>query len=313
MNSKYAILDGNNLAQIAFHRGKSIVVKDKIKEYAEQNDVNESNAKKTVTVDESDFEAIEGMAYLVFFRKLHKLYKNFKSHIFIIAWDSAGSSDWRREVYDGYKSNRDYVTDPTWPIFFKVRDELREVLKAYPMHQIKIERLEADDIMYEMSKQLTNEGHKVVIISGDSDMIQVVQEFGVKLFHPIKHKYVPAPKTFDYCIYKAIKGDKSDTIEGLSGYGEKKATKLAEELYSEDFIDDFSAPELSKEQQDQVLRNLKIIRISNNPNLKQVTVDIPRIAKDNHSIDLSRVKKFYFDKKLRSLLEGFDSVASIFS
>lgn len=312
MNSKYAILDGNNLAQIAFHRGKSIVAKDKIKEYAEQNNTTESEAKKLAEIDESDFEAIEGMAYLVFFRKLHKLYKNFKDYIFIIAWDSAGSSDWRREVYEGYKANRDYGTDPTWKVFFTVRDELREVLKAYPIHQIKIERLEADDIMYEMSRQLSQEGHRVVIISGDSDMIQVVQEFGVKLFHPIKHKYVPAPKTYDYCVYKAIKGDKSDTIQGLFGYGEKKATKLAEEAFGEDFVDDFSAPELSDEQQKQVLRNLQIIRISNNPNLKEVVVDIPKIDKDNH-IDLNKIKKFYFDKKLRSLLEGFDSVATIFS
>lgn len=310
--NKYAILDGNNLAQIAFHRGKSIVHKDKYKEYAEQNSISEADAKKKVVLDENDYASIEGMAYLVFFRKLHKLYKNFKDHIFIMTWDSPGSSDWRREVYEGYKANRNYTADPIWSVFFTICNEIRGILDAYPIYQIKIERLEADDIMYEMSKKLSAERHKVVIISGDSDMIQVVQEFGVKLFNPIKHKYVPAPKTYDYCTYKAIKGDKSDTIEGLVGYGEKNSVRLAEEVYNEDFLDAFSAPELSKEQYEKVLKNLKVIRISNNPNLKEVVVDIPSIDKDNY-IDLARIKKFYFDKKIKTLLEGFDGVAAIFS
>jgi 5'-3' exonuclease len=143
-------------------------------------------------------------------------------------------------------------------------------------------------------------------------MIQAVQEFGVKLFHPIKDKYVQAPTTYDYCVYKAIKGDKADEIEGIYGYGEKKAARLAEELYSEDFIDDISCPELSKDQQKQVLRNLRLIRISNNPNLKNAKVDIDEIISCSN-VDLPKIQKFYFDNKLKSLVEGFESVVSIFS
>ena len=309
---KYAILDGNNLAQIAFHRGKSIVWKNVIKAFAEEQGITEKEAKQALVFDESLHDSVENMSYLVFFRKLHKLYKDFKDHIFIMTWDSAGSTEWRKQIYPEYKSNRDYSTDNVWSVFFKFRDEIRDVLEAYPIHQMKIEKLEADDIMYEMSRQITEQGDKVVIISGDSDMIQVVQEFGVKLFHPIKHKYVKTPKTYDYCVYKAIKGDTSDTIEGLRGYGEKNATRLAEEVYNEDFIDDFSAPELSEEQQKQVLRNLKIIRISNNPNLKEVKLDVPHIDRDGY-LDLNRIKKFFFDHKQRELLEGFEAITAIFT
>lgn len=309
---KYAILDGNNLAQIAFHRSKSILLKDKISARAKEDGIAEKEAKALTIFEADDMLSIENMSYLVFFRKLHKLYKDFKDHSFIMTWDSAGSSAWRRAIYPQYKSNRDYTSDDSWNVFFEFRDKLIEVLEYYPIHQMKIDNLEADDIMYEMSKLITARGDKVVVISGDSDMIQIAQEFGAKLFHPIQHKYVKPPKTYDYCIYKAIKGDKSDTIEGLRGYGEKRATRLAEELFGEDFIDDLSTDELTKEQQDHVLRNLKIIRISNNPNLHQVKLDLDHIDSDS-GVDLNKIKKFFFDHKQKTLLESFEAVANIFS
>jgi 5'-3' exonuclease len=311
MKKQFALFDGNNLGHIAFHRGKSIILKNKIKEYAKKHKVKESVAKKKVALKESDFPAVEGMMYTVFFRKLHKLFKIFKEHTYIICWDNPGSSEWRREIYPDYKVRRDYDTDPIWRVLFDGMDEIRKVLNFYPVHQEQIEKLEADDIMYVMSGELSKLG-KVVIVSGDSDMIQAIQKFGVKVYHPIKDKYVEAPKNYDYCIFKAIKGDKADDIEGIVGYGDVKAARLAEDMYGEDFVDDIACPELNKEQQKKVLKNLRIIRIENNPNLKNIKVSTSSIEASKR-IEFDKIKKFYFDHKLKSLIEDFDTVISIFT
>jgi len=180
------------------------------------------------------------------------------------------------------------------------------------MYQVKIEKLEADDILYVYSKELSQIG-KVIIISGDSDMIQAAQDFGIKVYHPIKDKYVEIPKTYDYCVFKAIKGDKSDVIQGIYGYGEVKSARLAQEIYGEDFIDHFSAPNLTEEQCETVIRNLKLIRIANNPNLKNASVDLEKIKDANANVDFQKIKKFYFDYKLKSLIETFDSVMAVFN
>jgi len=312
MNDKFALFDGNNLAHIAFHRAKSIILKKKIEiAFIEAKKKKKKFDKKTIKLVEKDFDAVTGMMYTVFFRKLHKLIKIFKRYNFIFTWDNRGSSEWRRKIFPEYKISRDYETDPIWRILFDNIDQIREILKSYPMHQERVEKLEADDIMYVFAGELSKVG-EVVIISGDSDMIQAIQRFGVKVYHPIKDKYVKSPTTYDYCVFKAIKGDKADEIDGIFGYGDVKAAKLAEEIWGEDFIDDISCPQLNNEQQKTVLKNLRIIRIENNPNLKNVKVNLPLIFKAQ-KVDLSKIQKFYFDHKLKALIESFESVISIFS
>jgi len=75
--NKFVLFDGNNLAHIAFHRGKSIVQKE-----------------KGELLTKEDFSVVESMMYLVYFRKLHKYIKMFKNSYFIMTWDNPGSSEW---------------------------------------------------------------------------------------------------------------------------------------------------------------------------------------------------------------------------
>jgi 5'-3' exonuclease len=293
--NKYCLLDGNNLAHIAFHRAKSIVLK--IKKKTDEN----------AEIVEADYSSIESMMYHVFFLKLHKYFKKFNESYFIMCWDSGGSSAWRKEIYPEYKANRNYEIDPIWKILFKCISNLRGVLQSYPVTQESEEQLEADDIMYVLSKKLKPFG-EVTIISGDSDMIQTAQEFGTKLFHPIKDKYIKAPVTYNYCLYKAIKGDTSDDIDGIYGYGPVKSAKLAEACeHNIDAID-----VLNDDQKRIVERNLQLIKINNNPNLGKTKLDINKINASKN-IDFQKIRKFYFDHKLKQLLEDFDYVVSVFN
>lgn len=294
---KYLLLDGNNLAHIAYHRARSIVLKNK----------KEKSKTKEVLLEASDFPDVENLMFHVFFLKLHKHYKKFKDYFFIMCWDNPGSHEWRRAIYADYKVRRDYETDPIWRVLFDGIAKLQEVLKYYPMYQITIEKLEADDILYAYSRTLKDHG-EVVILSGDSDLIQAAQEFGVKLYHPIKDKYIKPPTTYNYCLEKAIRGDNTDDIPGIYGYGPVKATKLAES-YEKDAN---SLNKLTLEQKEIVKRNLQLIDINNNPNLSKAVPDLNSIH-NSKQIDFNKIKRFYFDHKLKNFLENFENIISLFT
>jgi 5'-3' exonuclease len=293
--NKYLLLDGNNLSHIAFHRAKSIILKIKKK--------TDPNAELVA----SDYSDVESMMYNTFFMKFHKHLRKFKGYYFIFCWDNFGSSEWRRAIYDQYKVRRDYDKDPVWKILFDGIAKLQSVLRSYPVYQITVEKLEADDIMFTLSDKLRTYGD-VTILSGDSDMIQAVQLFGIKLYHPIKDKYIKCPETYDYTLFKAIMGDHTDDIEGVYGYGPVKSAKLAEAVEN----DPNAINKLDKDQQDIVKRNQRLIDIRNNPNLCKVNLDITSIHSSTN-VDTSKIQKFYFDNKLKILIEDFDSVISLFA
>lgn len=300
----YVLFDGNNVSHIAFHRAKSIVYKE----------IGEKTGKPPRKIDPNkdlaneDLEHIQGMMYHVFFLKIHKIFKKFRNARYLVAWDAPGASNWRKSIYPEYKSNRVYTEDPTWTTLFYGMSELKEILKSYPVYQVGFESLEADDILYAYAEHL-HEDYEVIIVSTDSDLVQISQKFGTKLFHPLNQKYVDIPKTYDICHYKALDGEKGDGIPGVKGYGKKRATRLAESLAK----DPNAIDELDAGQQEIFLRNVQLIDISNNPNLGKVVLELDKLEEATNWINLDRIRKFYFDKKLRQLLESFESVAAIFS
>jgi DNA polymerase I len=303
---KYVLFDGSNISHIAFHRAKSIVYKE-VAEREEKKNARDVDPVNDLTQD--DIGHIEGMMYHVFFMKVHNILKKFPNSYYMFAWDAAGSSDWRKEKFPEYKSNRVYTEDPTWKILFNNINEIKKVLEYYPVHQSGYEKLEADDILFVYGKELS-ESADVVIVSTDSDLTQIAQKFNnVKIFNPLTKKFVKPPKEYDICIFKSIKGEKGDGIPGIKGYGDKKATKLAEEFQKDnESIKDTLKPD----EYDIFKRNIELIDISHNPNLHKVDLELSKIHEATKYIDFDKIKKFYFDKKLKTLLETFESVTEVF-
>lgn len=298
MNS-YLLLDGNNLSHIAFHKAKAIV----IKKYKTEN--------PEYLLRENEYSEVSGMMLLVFFRKLHKLFKIFKNHYFVFTWDNAGSSKWRKEIFPDYKSHRVYE-DNVWRVLFENIDKIKIILESYPIYQLGMSGLEADDIIYALARDLYKQ-NKVIIITSDSDMIQIVQEFkkNIKIFNPIKDKYAEIPD-FDIVLYKSFLGEKGEDIPGIPGCGEKTSIKFAKEIMS----GEKTIAECLKndsEKIDIINRNLKLIRIKNNPNIPNLKYNVNDIHTSHRKIDLSKIQKFYFDSKLKSLLETFESISSLFT
>jgi 5'-3' exonuclease len=156
------------------------------------------------------------------------------SHLFV-AWDVSRDT-FRRELYPAYKGTRGELPDMLHPQF----ETMKEVLEALGVPQHFDERYEADDIIGTLSKQASDAGHKVLVLTGDRDALQLVRD---NVTVAIMKKgitemdmYTPTflqdtwELTADQIIdLKGLMGDTSDNIPGVPGIGEKTAKKLLHE------------------------------------------------------------------------------------
>lgn len=129
-----------------------------------------------------------------------------------------------------YKANR-----PETPIElrtqFKIVDEF---INAIGIKTEKVKGFEADDVIASMSKQLVKNGMKVVIISADKDLCQLVKDDQIAVYDPVHKVYLDEAGVLDkfgvraeqVVDYLSIVGDKCDNVYGVDGIGPKGAVSL---------------------------------------------------------------------------------------
>ena len=151
----------------------------------------------------------------------------------IVGWDVAARETLiRSQWYDGYKANRVEPPMELIPQFSLVK----ELTEAFSVPNIGLAGYEGDDILGTLSTRFGQEGHQVVIATGDYDSLQLVSEqVAVKILkNGGKHEHY-TPESLQalrgivpeqVIDVKALQGDTSDCIPGCPGIGEKTATKL---------------------------------------------------------------------------------------
>ncbi|MBC8170996.1 MAG: DNA polymerase I, partial [Anaerolineae bacterium] len=148
----------------------------------------------------------------------------------------------RDDVYTEYKGTRDKMPDD-----LRVQlDRINEVVRAFNIPVLALEGYEADDIIGTVTAQAVEQGVQVHVITGDRDLLQLLQEhvvvqlptfkgadevFDVRRF--IEKYSINPPQLVDY---KALVGDTSDNIPGVKGIGEKSAAKLLQDYQTLDGI-----------------------------------------------------------------------------
>lgn len=163
---------------------------------------------------------------------LLKLIEEEKPTHFLVAFD-AGKITFRHKEYTEYKGGR--AKTPTelseqFPL-------IKELLKAFKIPQFELSGYEADDIIGTLTKEADVKGEKVLLVSGDKDMLQLASEqvtvaitrkgiSEMDRFDPeaIKEKYGLTPNQI--IDLKGLMGDTSDNIPGIPGVGEKTALKM---------------------------------------------------------------------------------------
>ncbi|WP_269078526.1 DNA polymerase I [Demequina aurantiaca] len=162
---------------------------------------------------------------------LATLIKDNKPTHIAVAFDLPGGT-FRTERLPSYKGTR----DETPPEFSPQVPLLREMLAALRIEVVDKENFEADDVLATYAKQGADAGMTVLVVSGDRDTIQLVNE-NVTLLYPRKGvsdlvKYTPPAVQEKYGLLPhqypelaALVGETSDNLPGVPGVGPKTAAK----------------------------------------------------------------------------------------
>jgi DNA polymerase-1 len=158
---------------------------------------------------------------------LNKLLKEQDPALVGVVFDAPGKT-FRDDLFAEYKAHR-----PPMP------DELRaqvtpliEAVEAMGLPMLRIEGVEADDVIGTLARQAADSGMEVLISTGDKDMAQLVDErvrlvntmTGVSLDRDgVKVKFDVYPE--QVIDYLALVGDSSDNIPGVPKVGPKTAAK----------------------------------------------------------------------------------------
>ena len=159
----------------------------------------------------------------------YSFYRSFKPLLEKLKPDQAyfvleGRPKHRTQAFGEYKSNRPKLPDSFW----RQQGEILKIMLSLPVIQIRHPDYECDDVIANLAKYHTGLGNQVVIVSGDSDFIQVFDSMNhelVDIYHPIKKAFIEKPE-YCYLDWKSLRGDVSDNIPGIKGVGDKTATKI---------------------------------------------------------------------------------------
>ena len=160
-----------------------------------------------------------------------KLLREVKPDYMAFCFDRKEPS-FRLELDPNYKANRSEMPEdliPQVPFVRKITEELG-------IHALDLKGYEADDIIGSLTHYGLKQGLEVVIVSGDKDFAQLVND-RVTLYDTMKEiKYNREGVMNKWGIwpeqmidYLAIVGDSSDNIPGVAGIGPKGAQKLLHE------------------------------------------------------------------------------------
>ncbi len=151
-----------------------------------------------------------------------------------VVFDAKGPT-FRKKIYPEYKANRAKMPEdlvPQIPI-------IKQVVQGFNMPAIEKEGFEADDIIATLARRFSADGMEVTVVTGDKDLMQVVNE-RVGLLDTMKDKrsgLAEVEERFGGTPEKVIEvqalaGDTSDNVPGVPGIGEKTAVKLIKEYGS---------------------------------------------------------------------------------
>src|SRR3954464_14134218 len=140
----------------------------------------------------------------------------------------------RHIAVDDYKANRSAAPD----ILRQQMGLVRQVVETLRIPIIEAPGFEADDIIATLATQARDQGDEVLIVTGDRDAYQLVEDPSIQVLYNrrgvsdyalydeagIEERTGVAPKL--YTQYAALRGAPSDNLPAVPGVGEKTAAKL---------------------------------------------------------------------------------------
>ena len=258
--------------------------------------------------------AVFGFANQVF-----QLIDDEKPDYLVAAFDSKGKN-FRHELYTDYKANRSEMPD-------EIQTQLPylwELLEAMNIPILRVDGVEADDIIGTVAKMCDKENLQCNIVSGDKDFMQLIND-KTFLYAPQARKR--AKEIFDkkkvlekwgvgpehIIDLLGLMGDSSDNVPGVQGVGPKTAQKLIqdfgsiENIYEE--INNISNEKMREKllnSKDNALLSKQLVTI-----LTDVKIDATINDFEKREMDSSKLEDIFKELEFSGLLRKIGSNKSI--
>jgi len=128
-----------------------------------------------------------------------------------------------------FSINPDYKATRPREVDEEFQCQKRNIISAFnslPVVVLRHPDYECDDVIGHVCTEM-HPDDEVVVISTDTDFIQLLERENVSLWNPIKKKFVER-WSVNYVDWKSLKGDTADNIKGLKGIGTKRAYTICE-------------------------------------------------------------------------------------
>ena len=228
---------------------------------------------------------------------------------FVVVFDAPGKT-FRDDLYPEYKANRDAMPDD-------LREQIQPLLDTIPamgLPLLRIEGVEADDVIGTLSRQAAAAGMDVLISTGDKDMAQLVNDrvtivntmTGAVLDRDgVKEKFDVFPEQI--IDWLALVGDSSDNIPGVPKVGAKTAAKWLNEYGTADGIVENAEAikgkvgESLRDNLEQLSLSRELATIRQDVELGDEPAELKRATPDNDSL-----REIFTRFELRRMLSQLD-------
>lgn len=198
------LIDGNGLIHRAFHALPYFQTKDGIAT-----------------------NAVYGFTTMLF-----KAVEDFRPTHLVVCFDTPAPT-FRQEIFKKYQIQRPKVDDKLIAQFPLVREFLQKAHISY----FEKDGFEADDLIGTIVSKLRNKDFKIFILTGDKDIIQLVNEktfviatqtglSNFKIYDSQETLKKFKVKPYQIPDLKSLMGDQSDNYKGVEGIGPKTAANL---------------------------------------------------------------------------------------
>lgn len=253
-----------------------------------------------------------------FFAMLLKLIQQLKPGYIVIAFDRP-APNFRQQLFVGYQSQRPKMESEMSSQF----EAIEKILDDAKIMQIGVDGYEADDVIGTLSEKANKQGILTYIVTGDRDMLQLVDQDTLVLMpvkgisevrlhdeESVKTNYSVDPAQF--VDLKALTGDASDNYPGVAGIGPKTASNLIHEYGNVDNIykhlDDIAVK--NKNLAQKLIDGAEAALLGKK--LAQIVLDVPFVCEfadcETGKIDVKAFKKALEEFEFKTLPKRVDEI-----
>ena len=256
-----------------------------------------------------------------FFKAIFDLLSKIQPDSIAVTFDVSHHT-FRTEMYEEYKANRESMPDA----LHTQLELICQGLQAFDIPIYTRPGFEADDLIGTISARAKELGHKTLILTGDQDSFQLVDEEGfIKVLIPSKGELMEYNwnRVYDklgvypnqVIDYKGLRGDTSDNIPGIKGIGEKTAQKLLAEYGTLDNVLEHCEEITQNSLREKLVNGKEIAKLSQKlaTIIRDVDIDFDFDKAEVVLPDINKVSEFLRGMQFYSFIKNINKILASFN